>query len=249
MSTTSMNQRAQVVVAHGCAVLAAGLVTSLRRLPRCDVRLWTDASPAGPIIDGSGAQIVIGDRAFVAGLLAQRNRASMPGARVVIVDSSPDDVSSARLELPDGVDACLTVPCAEEEFFSLVHRLSGVGAPVVVRGGLAAGVLRHVLAQIEGSLGEGLALAELAALATLSEGHFSRAFKRSVGLPPHRYLLHRRVAAATRLLADDTQSLAGIALALGFSDQSQFTRQFAALIRTTPGAYRRTLRSERDEAA
>ena len=112
-----------------------------------------------------------------------------------------------------------------------------------VKGGLATGVLHQVLAKIEERLGEGFALADLAALANLSEGHFSRAFKRSVGLPPHRYLLHRRVCAATRLLGDDALSLTGIALACGFFDQSQFTRQFAAMSGITPGAHRRSLRS------
>jgi AraC-like DNA-binding protein len=82
-----------------------------------------------------------------------------------------------------------------------------------------------------------------------SVAHFSRAFKRSVGLPPHRYLLHRRIAMATRLLGEGERSLTDIALSLGFSDQSLFTRQFAALTGMTPGAARRQLRSQRDGAA
>lgn len=249
MSTHPMTQSAQVVVAHGCPVLAAGLVSSLRRLPRCEVRLWDGATPAVPTVEGPGAQIVIGDRDFVAGLLARRSRASMPRARLVIVSASPDGASGAEARLPDGVDARLSVPCAEDEFFALVRRLGGAGAPDSTKGGLAPGVLRLVLARIEGGLGDGLALADLAALAKLSEGHFSRAFKRSVGLPPHRYLLHRRVAAAARLLADEKRSITDIALDLGFSDQSQFTRQFAALTGVTPGAHRRALRAQPDQAA
>ncbi len=249
MSTMSTIPSAQVFVAHGCPVLAAGLVSSLRRLPRCDVRLWDDGSHAVPAIEGTGAQIVIGDRNCVSGLLARRSRASMPCARLVVVSSSPDDGSSDLPPLTDGVDAYLTVPCAEEEFFALVQRLSGADAPVPVKGGLAPGVLGRVLARIEGGLGEELALAELAALASLSDGHFSRAFKRSMGLPPHRYLLHRRVAAAARLLADERNSIASVALELGFSDQSQFTRLFAALTGVTPGAHRRALRSQSSMAA
>lgn len=249
MTTRSMTQSAHVVVAHECPVLAAGLVTSLRRLPGCDVQLWRDGSAFKPGVEGPGAQIVIGDRAFVAGLLARRSRDSGPTARMVIVNSSPDDAASDQAGLPDGVDASLTVPCAEEEFFALVRRLSGAGAPGSESGGLAPGVLRRVLAQIESRLDEGIPLAELAKLAGLSEGHFSRAFKRSVGLPPHRYALHRRVAAAARLLESDDQSLTDIALSLGFSDQSIFTRQFAALTGATPGAYRRTHRAQRQMLA
>ncbi|CAN5431002.1 hypothetical protein BH11PSE9_BH11PSE9_17060 [soil metagenome] len=124
-------------------------------------------------------------------------------------------------------------------------RPSGAEAPTATKGGLAAGVLRQVLAKIEERMGAGFALADLAGLANLSEGHFSRAFKRSVGLPPHRYLLHRRVCAATRLLGNDTLTLTGIALTCGFFDQSQFTRQFAAMSGITPGAHRRSLRSQR----
>jgi AraC-like DNA-binding protein len=244
-----MTPGAQVVVAHRCPVLAAGLVTSLRRLPSCDVQLWDDRWPAGPTIEGPGAQIVIGDKTFVAALLARQARATGPGPRLVIVSDPSDDRAGEGTGLPDGVDARLTVPCAEPEFFALVRRLSGAGAPAPEGGGLSPGLLRRVLAQIEGRLGESTALADLAALAGLSKGHFSRAFKRSVGLPPHRYLLHRRIAMATRLLLDGDRSLTDIALSLGFADQSLFTRQFAALTGMTPGAARRQLRSQRDGAA
>jgi AraC-like DNA-binding protein len=248
MPTRSITQSAQVVVAHACPVLAAGLVTSLRRLPGCDVQLWGGTSPALPVPEGPGTQIVIGDRDFVAGLLARRSREPGAAARLVIVHSQREDASGDRPGLPDGVDASLTVPCAEQEFFALVRRLCGAGAPATDSGGLAPGLLRRVLARIECSLDEGTPLAELARMAGLSEGHFSRAFKRSVGLPPHRWVLHRRVAAAARRLADDDASLSDIALSLGFSDQSLFTRQFAALTGVTPGAYRRGLRARREVA-
>jgi transcriptional regulator GlxA family with amidase domain len=72
--------------------------------------------------------------------------------------------------------------------------------------------------------------------------HFARAFRTSVGMPPHRYLVERRVARARELLASTNMPLAEIALAAGFSDQSHFARRFREHVGTTPRAYRWNLR-------
>jgi AraC family transcriptional regulator len=58
----------------------------------------------------------------------------------------------------------------------------------------------------------------------------ARKFKKSTGLPPHQYVIARRVDRAKQLLVDrDEVSLAQIALEVGFSDQSQFCNHFRRL--------------------
>jgi AraC family transcriptional regulator len=90
---------------------------------------------------------------------------------------------------------------------------------------------------------EDLALDELAALANLSAKHFARAFRRSTGMPPHRWLIERRIDRAKALLSTGDLSLAEIALACGFADQSHFTAMFRKAVGATPGSFRRNTRA------
>ena len=108
----------------------------------------------------------------------------------------------------------------------------------VRKGGLSPDRLRRVLDHIEGHLSDGIRLTQLAEVARLSSAHFSAQFRRSTGLPPHRYLLQWRIKRAKELLAADGMSLAEISYALGFPSQAHFTTTFRKLVGTTPGAYR-----------
>lgn len=84
-----------------------------------------------------------------------------------------------------------------------------------------------------------LTLAMLAAQAGLSRYQFLRAFTRLTGLPPHAYLLQRRVQRARQLIGNGL-SLAEAAAASGFADQSHMTRCFVRSFGLTPGACART---------
>lgn len=81
-------------------------------------------------------------------------------------------------------------------------------------------------------------LAALAAAAGLSRYQFLRAFTRLTGLPPHAYLLQRRVQLARRLVRQGT-GLAEAAAASGFADQSHMTRCFVRSFGLTPGGFAR----------
>jgi AraC family transcriptional regulator len=109
------------------------------------------------------------------------------------------------------------------------------------RGGLAAWQQKKVTRYIEEHVAEDISLSELAQLANLSSYHFSRAFKESVGVPPHRYLASRRIEKAKNLLADHELSVTKIGLALGYSETSSFTTSFRKHAGITPTAYRRGL--------
>jgi AraC-like DNA-binding protein len=88
-------------------------------------------------------------------------------------------------------------------------------------------------------LGQEISLAEVSAACGLSPNYFARAFKRSVGTPPHRWLLLQRVLHSKSLLRDADRSLGDIAAACGFADQSHFTRVFTNIVGASPGAWRK----------
>jgi AraC family transcriptional regulator len=107
------------------------------------------------------------------------------------------------------------------------------------KGGLRAGRLRRVLDHIEAHAAEEIGLHRLAELAGLSRSHFARAFKQSVGVPPHEYLVRRRVERAKTLLRDRRRlTIAEVAQVAGFCDHSHLTNHFRRLTGATPSAYR-----------
>ena len=109
-------------------------------------------------------------------------------------------------------------------------------------GGLAPRALQRVREYVEEHLSENIELETLADIAGLSKWHFARAFKQSVGTPPHFYLVQRRLERAQELLAETDLPLAQIALKIGFSDQSHFSRRFRTLLGLTPRSFRRSKR-------
>src|ERR1700730_2725552 len=122
-------------------------------------------------------------------------------------------------------------------------RLNNGVAPATqnARGGLAAWQEKRVTQYIEEHLTEDVSLSALAQVASLSPYYFSRAFKESVGMPPHRYMTSRRMQKAKSLLADPEISVTQIGLDLGFSETSSFTNTFRKHAGLTPTAYRRSL--------
>jgi AraC family transcriptional regulator len=108
----------------------------------------------------------------------------------------------------------------------------------LVTGGLAPWQLRLARDTINAHLEEGLSLEQLAHECRLSVTHFAKAFARSTGISPHRWLMQRRVDVAKDLLLTTDSSLVEISLKCGFSDQSHFTRVFAKATGETPGRWR-----------
>ena len=106
-------------------------------------------------------------------------------------------------------------------------------------GALPRARLRAVLEYIEEHLDASPALDQMAAVARLSPYHFARQFKAATGLPPHEYVIVRRVERAKQFLQGGGDlSLAAIAAQAGFSDQSQFSRHFKRILGVTPGQFR-----------
>ena len=104
-------------------------------------------------------------------------------------------------------------------------------------GGLSPTNLLRALETIQASE-ERVTVKDLAASIPMSAFHFARAFKISTGLPPHRFMLHRRIDRAKRLLAETDKPVAGIARELGFKTPSHFASVFRAIAGMSPRHYR-----------
>lgn len=105
--------------------------------------------------------------------------------------------------------------------------------------GLAPWQLRRTMDYLEARLPAPVAMASLAQETGLSVAHFSRAFKRSTGVPPYQWQLGARIRCAQEMLLDPTVSLASVAEATGFADAVHFGRTFRRLVGATPAAWRR----------
>lgn len=78
----------------------------------------------------------------------------------------------------------------------------------------------------------------LARVSRISQAHFARAFKRAFGLPPHRYLLTRRIERALTLLRETALPITDIAFSTGWASLGTFGRTFHAITGESPGAVR-----------
>jgi AraC family transcriptional regulator len=110
---------------------------------------------------------------------------------------------------------------------------------------LPGAALRRVLDHIETNLHRDPPLSELSARAYMSAFHFARLFKRSTGLPPHRFVVGRRIGRAKELLETKNVSIATVAQAVGFRTPSHFTTVFRRSMGVTPSAYRAAARGLR----
>lgn len=112
-----------------------------------------------------------------------------------------------------------------------------------VRGGLAPWQLKRARDFINANLAGDPSISQVANECGLSASYFVRAFKQTMGVPPHRWLTKQRVERAKELLPDPDQTLTDIAQLCGFVDQSHFTRVFSRSEGYSPGRWRRLHRS------
>ncbi len=87
----------------------------------------------------------------------------------------------------------------------------------------------------------------LARVSGVSEAHFARSFRQAFGIPPHRYLLTRRVERATALLRDTDLAITDIAFQTGWSSLGTFGRTFRDITGESPGDLRQRLQAIRHD--
>jgi AraC family transcriptional regulator len=110
-----------------------------------------------------------------------------------------------------------------------------------VRGGLTGHQLGRIKEFVDVHISKEIGISELASLVGLSQFHFIRAFKHSVGLSPYQYVLSARISVAKEMLSKRDLLIVDVARAVGFSDASQLNRVFRKLIGVTPTAFRREI--------
>jgi AraC family transcriptional regulator len=112
------------------------------------------------------------------------------------------------------------------------HHLSA--APASPQGLMHASALKRLEDFILSNLAEPLDLGSLAAVVRCNRFHFARRFRATVGVSPHRYVVRRRLQRARALLRAGEDSLAQIAAATGFTDQSHLSNWIRRVYGTTP---------------
>jgi transcriptional regulator GlxA family with amidase domain len=126
--------------------------------------------------------------------------------------------------------------------------------PLPVSGGADAledpALLRRLLRakdRIDAASHEAWPVRRLAEISGVSEAHFARSFKRAFGVPPHRYLLSRRIEQATTLLRDTDLGITDIAFATGWESLGTFGRIFRDITGLSPSEMRVQARANQTE--
>jgi AraC-like DNA-binding protein len=123
-------------------------------------------------------------------------------------------------------------------FFDLIAALSrSLDRERPSQGELEPHGVRRARDYLRANAGQPVRLDDLADLSGTSKFHLVRSFSATVGMPPHRYHLRLRLSHARELLGAGHPP-AEVAVDLGFSDQSHFSRQFQRAFGVPPGVYR-----------
>jgi AraC family transcriptional regulator len=101
-------------------------------------------------------------------------------------------------------------------------------------------VVADALQFIHQNYARDVGLSDIAAAVHVSPFHLARVFKRTLGVSPHQHMIQVRVNNARSLLTGGSsrRSLAEIASAVGFADQSHLTRHFKRITGVTPRRFR-----------
>lgn len=103
-------------------------------------------------------------------------------------------------------------------------------------------MLRRVIEHIDKHYNETLRLETLAEVAGMSQSHFARQFKQSVGSSPYQHVIRWRVEEGARLPRSTEWPVSQVSLEVGYESQGRFTQQFKKRVGATPGAYRKAKR-------
>ncbi len=148
----------------------------------------------------------------------------------------------ARLVALDWSDPGARIAANETGHAALAHvlgRHAGRAPRRDIRGGLAPALRRRLVDWLDARLAQPVTVGEMAAFCALSETHFAHAFRASLGVAPHEWIVARRIERAAALLrARRPASLDEVARATGHASASHLVRRFKTVWGMTPGQYR-----------
>jgi AraC-like DNA-binding protein len=168
---------------------------------------------------------------------------TLPTDQVAQVQDEGRAVALAQLEANDGRAApfhrLIDAVCAGVDRLSLeVAVAEAVSALAVISRAHPdySRPVRRAMEYIRERLCDAITLDDLADYADLDKFHLCRAFRAQIGMPPHKYLTHLRIARAKKLLLGGVRA-SDVAPLVGLYDQAQLTRHFRRLVGTTPARY------------
>lgn len=158
------------------------------------------------------------------------------GFRSVLIDQLMD-----RLWIDAGADGLGTSLLVDAALLTLWSELLRQAQATVVcpRGGLAPWQVRRSTEYLNANAAKSISLEQLASQVSLSPFHFARAFKQTIGVPPHNYQLSLRIARAKALLETSDASVTEIAFDVGYASSQALARLFHSHVGVSPSDYRR----------
>jgi AraC family transcriptional regulator len=145
-------------------------------------------------------------------------------------------LSDPSLDLPGYAEALIEVLG-----FDLFRSAAAKPLQSQAAGALSPQQVRLVTEYIDAHLSERPRISDLAAVVHLTRYHFIRSFKQAAGMPPHQFMIARRVERAKEMLADQEETVASVAERTGFGTSLQLARAFRRVVGTTPSEFRRHL--------
>jgi AraC family transcriptional regulator len=120
-----------------------------------------------------------------------------------------------------------------------LERIASRRSEPVNQSGLTPRQLQIVIDYMDSHLADKVAISEFAALLHMTRFHFIRTFKQATGIPPHQFMIRRRIDRAKELLAEPHTAIADVATKSGFRSAAELTRAFRRIVGTPPSSYRR----------
>jgi AraC family transcriptional regulator len=202
---------------------------------------WQASGPSRAIV------LLIPD-AFLSRVIAEHWEADPRNVEIIPQFLSHDPVIhtvATRLALEAGSGSPPERLYAESACEFLAHHLIGSystlsAPPPRASGGLPGRRLKLILDYIEENLAQPIALRQLGELAGTSTRHFERAFRQAMGVPPHAYVVRKRIALAQNLLLNEPGlTIDEIGVRAGFGSTSHFSSTFRRHTGYSPTAFRK----------
>lgn len=160
-----------------------------------------------------------------------------PGCSLPVVDPQQYDNRKALYENKPGneLPGRLESQGILLQLFSRFVTAASLGQPENSR---ASAGLHRAVRHIHQNLDKRISISELSELVWLTPDHFSRVFKKIMGMPPCEYIQMKRVERAQALLLSSCSSVSQVAESVGICNPAQFSRLFMKVARCTPREYR-----------